>query len=497
MELRHATVLPPPAELDPARPTVVLVDAALLARSGDATRRWVARAASHAAIVERGAVATAAPCLPASLLSGFLAGDAPAALAAVVLGAALRHATALAAAHTAQTSAAATRQALGDLARAGIALGTERDPGALLATILEQARRIAGCDAGSVYLVERAGPDPAAPRVLQFKLSQNYTLPDLPLASYSVALDHTSVAGHAAVTGEPLVIADVYALPPGARYQINRSFDDRFGYRTRSMLVIPMKSQRDEVVGVLQLINAKRTRDARLATAADVEREVVPFDARALEHVTALAAQAAVSIENTMLHASIERLFDGFVSAAATAVEARDPTTYGHSRRVAQLAVRLAEALDRGLGVGRHRGVRFTRDELLALRYAALLHDFGKVAIREEVLVKEKKLHPAALERVNGRFVYLVQQARLECELAKAALLRAAGAGERDADNVRGEVARLDAARDARVAELDAIAAAVAAANEPTGPAVGAPAPLLERAARSQYRDVSGALQPL
>src|SRR5439155_1442705 len=132
-------------------------------------------------------------------------------------------------------------------------------------------------------------------------------------------MDRTSLAGYAAVTGEPLVIDDAYFLPPDVEYTINRSFDERYGYRTKSMLVIPMKDHKEQVIGVLQLINRKRSLDAVLATPAAVEQQVVPFSKRTVELVTALAGQAAVAIENSQLYREIERLFDGFVWAGGGA----------------------------------------------------------------------------------------------------------------------------------------------------------------------------------
>src|SRR6185369_7855794 len=149
--------------------------------------------------------------------------------------------------------------------------------------------------------------DGGPPKVLRFKLSQNHTLPALPLTEYTVPVDHTSLAGYAAATGEPLVIADVYLLPDNVSYKQNRTFDDKFGYRTKSMLVIPMKSHRDEIVGVLQLLNRKRDGDTRLSSPETVEREVLSYDRRAVELVSGLASQAAVSIENSLLYADIER----------------------------------------------------------------------------------------------------------------------------------------------------------------------------------------------
>src|SRR5690349_24311013 len=114
---------------------------------------------------------------------------------------------------------------------------------------------------------------------------------------------------------------------------------ERYGYRSKSMLVIPMKDHRDQRIGVLQLINRKRDLDAVLGTAADVEREVVPYSRRTVELVTALAGQAAVAIENSRLYQEIERLFEGFVRASVQAIEQRDPTTFGHSGRVADYTV--------------------------------------------------------------------------------------------------------------------------------------------------------------
>ncbi|GAC1683378.1 MAG: hypothetical protein NVS9B3_01270 [Gemmatimonadaceae bacterium] len=176
------------------------------------------------------------------------------------------------------------------------------------------------------------------------------------------------------------------------------------------------------MIGVLQLINRKRSPETVLVSAAVTAREVISYDDRAVELVSALASQAAVAIENSRLYGDIERLFEGFVTAAVSAIEARDPTTYGHSGRVASMSVALAEAVDRADG-GRLRDIRFTREQLRELRYAGLLHDFGKVGVREQVLVKEKKLYPADLEIIRHRFRLLVQQAELDFERQRAAHL--------------------------------------------------------------------------
>jgi HD-GYP domain-containing protein (c-di-GMP phosphodiesterase class II) len=168
---------------------------------------------------------------------------------------------------------------------------------------------------------------------------------------------------------------------------------------------VPLTNKAGDVVGVLQLINRKDRPEVMLRSAEDVVRHVRPFDARSRQLAQALAGQAGVAIENGMLYADIERLFEGFIRASVQAIEARDPTTAGHSFRVADFTERLAQAVDRHDGHGL-RDVRFSRDELRELRYAALLLDFGKVGVREDVLVKAKKLYPHQLEVLQQRFKY-------------------------------------------------------------------------------------------
>src|SRR4029077_5928225 len=106
-------------------------------------------------------------------------------------------------------------------------------------------------------------------------------------------------------------------------YSFNRSFDERVGYRSKSMLTVPMRNHHDEVIGAVQLINRKRDPSVKLTGADVVERQVVPYSKRIIEIVTALSGQAAVSIENSVLYQSIEQLFEGFVRASVIAIESR------------------------------------------------------------------------------------------------------------------------------------------------------------------------------
>src|SRR5205823_13406098 len=123
-------------------------------------------------------------------------------------------------------------------------------------------------------------------------------------------------------------------------------------YRTKSMLTVPMKNHDGDIIGVIQLINHKRSPDTKLVSVQTAEREVVAFPPQASEVLDAFAGQAAVALNNQLLLKSIEGLFDGFVHASIKAIELRDPTTSGHSERVAELTVGIAEAVN-DIGVDR------------------------------------------------------------------------------------------------------------------------------------------------
>lgn len=453
--------LPGAATLDPERPTVIVLDRALLGAAGD-DRSIFEDLAKRAALVGVGEPGEVEPPAdwPADYLTGYLPSDAPGATVFAAVRGAFHHAVSIVAERHARLEEAERRRELGELTDVGVALSTERDLPQLLDLILTQARRMTLSDAGSLYLTER--DEDGVAKSLRFRFSQNFTLPTLPLREYSVPIDHASVAGYVASTAEPLVIADVYLLPAHVTYKQNRSFDQRFNYRTKSMLVIPMKTHKDEVIGVLQLINRKRKADTRLTSPEITEEEVLPYDTRAVELVSALASQAAVGIENSRLYEDIERLFEGFVTAAVTAIESRDPTTSGHSGRVATLTVGLAEAIDRG-GEGTYKNLHFSKEELRELRYAGLLHDFGKVGVREQVLVKQKKLYPADLELIRHRFAYLMQAADLEFERERAEYLLAHGK-----EGFAEACARMNTERATQRDRLHRFLDTVTKANEPT-----------------------------
>lgn len=347
---------------------------------------------------------------------------------------------------------------LSELNAIGIRLSAERNPDALLELILRKAREITESDAGSLYLVEDG---PEGGRRLFFALTQNDSITTVPFQAARLPLDSASIAGHVALSGKTVSLDDAYRLPPGSPYNINRSFDEQTGYHTKSMLVVPMRTPPGETMGVLQLINCKPGVSGPLAGRDAAERVVRSYSSRHEALAESLASQAAVAVDNNRLYQSIRLLFEGFVGAAVTAIESRDPTTSGHSFRVAELTVGLAETVDR-CAQGRFATTRLTVEEVREIRYAALLHDFGKVGVREHVLLKAKKLYPAELDRIRAR-VALIKRS-LQLRQAHVKLDYLLNRGRRGYDR---QASRLDGELATRLAELDAIMERIVMANEP------------------------------
>jgi HD-GYP domain-containing protein (c-di-GMP phosphodiesterase class II) len=316
----------------------------------------------------------------------------------------------------------------GELVEIARAIARERDTDRLLSSILEKSRYVTGADAGSIYVVEGDRSDPAS-HTLHFKMSQNDSM-TYPSSEFTMPVSTSSIAGATVVTREAINIADVYDLDERVPYRFDRSFDERTGYRTRSILAVPMISAEDDVIGVIQLINKKRSPRAKLSAPEQFEQEVVPFDARSAELLAALAAQAGIALENALLYQEIRDIFEGFVTASVQAIEQRDPTTSGHSQRVSVLSCRLAEKVDRA-DSGAYREASFSRRDLQELKYAALLHDFGKIGVREQVLVKAKKLYPHERDAIRTRVELALQAAELDLLREKLALIER-GAGEAD-----------------------------------------------------------------
>ncbi|MGH7318518.1 MAG: ATP-binding protein [Candidatus Rokuibacteriota bacterium] len=182
--------------------------------------------------------------------------------------------------------------------RVALALSAEGDVNRLLELIVTKCREVTTADAGSLYLVEEAASESGRPasdteRMLRFVVAQNDSKP-LDLKSVTLPLNRASIAGYVALTRTPLNLADVYRLPPDVEFAFNSSLDRAFGYRTVSMLVIPMVDHTDEIIGVIQVINKKRAPEIRLHTPESTAWEAQPFGARDQDMVNSLANLAAV-----------------------------------------------------------------------------------------------------------------------------------------------------------------------------------------------------------
>jgi len=406
---------------------------------------------------------------------------------------------------------------IAELNEIGAALSAEHDTGKLLELILTKARMITQSDAGSLYLVEALAhevesdrPEVDAPTVgelnldgtaskivrqvegpkqLRFKLAQNDSK-SIPFREATMQINDKSIAGYVALTGKPVRIDDAYRLNTEVPYAINRKFDEDSGYRTKSILAVPMRNQKEEIVGVVQLINAKKQFGAKLENLSAVTQQVVSYTERQQQVVESLASQAAVALENSRLYEAIQRLFEGFVRASVIAIEARDPTTSGHSFRVANLTVALAEVVDR-CDSGPFANLRFSRNEMKEIRYASLLHDFGKVGVREEVLIKARKLYPAQLDLINQRFQFVKRSMQAE-SLEK----RLRYVLEKDRDEYLKALPKFDGELKTQLEELDGHLKTVLSSNEPTVLAEGSFEKLADIAA-NHFLDLDGKDQAL
>jgi HD-GYP domain-containing protein (c-di-GMP phosphodiesterase class II) len=356
--------------------------------------------------------------------------------------------------------AARSQFELGELINIAGAINSERDIKRLLGLILEKSRDVTGADAGSVYVLV-ADTDSPQQRALRFEVAQNESLP-VDFESFTMPISERSIVGAAVLRREIINIPDLYELDQHNPWGVShdRSFDERTGYQTRSLLSVPLINQLDEVIGVIQLINKKRTPGKRL-TAPEDFTEVIPFDEHSVALCRTLASQAGISLENALLYDELRQVFEGFVEASVQAIEARDPTTSGHSRRVADLTVGLAEHIN-GLNDGPYRQLRFTHQDLQALEYAGLLHDFGKIGVPEAVLLKAEKLHEHARDLILARFDYIRQ-----CERSEA-LARKLELASQCSSEWKLKAGAIDDALARRESFLDSCVATILAANRPT-----------------------------
>lgn len=348
----------------------------------------------------------------------------------------------------------AAEQALLATLEIATALSGADDLATLLQRILSQSRALTHCDAGSIYLIETAA-EAGEPR-LRFAAFQNDSLalqggddsraPDLLLP-----LTPQSLVGWTALSGSVLQLEDAYAIPPDRPYRFNRDVDRQLGYRSISMLVLPLRSSGGSIVGVLQLINCLRDRRERLTPETAIQL-VRPFTAWERRQAEALASLAAVCIERTQLLDGQQRQIDSMIALLAGAIDARSPHTGRHCSRVpllAEMIARAAEAQQQGpladFGFADERAWR-------EFRTAAWLHDCGKISTPEAVVEKATKLQAPhdRIHEIRTRFELLHRDAHI-------AMLEGLLAG--------GDPQALSRERERQQAELQEDFAFVAACN--------------------------------
>lgn len=259
-------------------------------------------------------------------------------------------------------------------------LNQVKDLDILLDRILMEARTFVRADAGSIYIREQDK--------LKFSYTQNDTLQKnlapgkkLIYSTFTIPINKQSIAGYAAETGETLIIKDVYDIPENAPYSFSRDFDKMSGYRTRSMLVIPLKTKRDNVIGVLQLINTKNEKG-----------EIVGFK-KSFEPLLAHFANIAA---NAIERANMTR---SMILRTIEMARLRDPKETGtHVQRVASYSVAIYEVWAMQMGIPEMEVARNTD----ILKISSMLHDVGKVAIPDVILKKPDKLNDREFEAMKS-----------------------------------------------------------------------------------------------
>lgn len=260
--------------------------------------------------------------------------------------------------------------ALEKLIKIGLALSSVRELEGLLEMIVSEARAFANCDAGSLYLVEGNS--------LKFVVSQNDTLArragrsaqEQMFKPFNIPISNKSLAGYVANTGRPLNIPDAYRIAEDAEYHFDKSFDLRNDYRTVSMLQVPLSDSQGQVVGVLQLINAKDASDA-----------IVPFTAEDERLLLSLASQAGVAVRNAQLNQELRQAHMDTIVRLGVAAEYRDKETGNHIRRMSYYSAFIA----REMGLSSH--------DVELIRSASPMHDVGKVGIPDAILLKPGRLN--------------------------------------------------------------------------------------------------------
>jgi len=301
-------------------------------------------------------------------------------------------------------------QRLEQLNAIGASLSAERDITRLLESILTAAKGITRADGGTLYRVTEE-------RTLRFEIMRTSSLKFYlggttgnPIPFYPIQLykdgkpNHTMVAAHVALTGKTVNIPDAYTAE-GFDFSGTRAFDNKTGYRSKSFLTVPMKNHDNEIIGVLQLLNAQDPASG----------ESVPFSPSDQRLAESLASQAAIALTNRMLINQLEQLFESFINLINTAIDEKSPYTGGHCQRVPQLTMLLAEAVNETRD-GPLADFQMSDKDRYELKIAGLLHDCGKVTTPVHVVDKATKLETIydRIHLIDTRFEVLKRDLEIE-----------------------------------------------------------------------------------
>ena len=274
----------------------------------------------------------------------------------------------------------------------GHSLTSEKDTNVLMEKILLGAKNLSDADGGTLYLLtddeKKLKFEVVQTRSLNIKMGGTHndiTWPELPLFLENGNKNDSMVAVLCALEGNLINIPDVYEAE-GFDFDGTKKFDQSTGYRTKSMLVIPMKDHEDTIIGVLQLLNK-----------FDENENVIDFTKDDEDLIASMASQAAISITNNRLIAGLENLLDSFIQTIATAIGAKSPYTGGHINRVAEIAEKLLLAVHEDDTV--YKNLSFSNNDIKQMNKAAWLHDIGKIVSPEHVIDKGVKL-----ETIHDRF---------------------------------------------------------------------------------------------
>lgn len=358
----------------------------------------------------------------------------------------------------------------------GIALSAEKELSGILDLILAKAVETTEADAASIFLTENVKIDSignqSSPKkflqVLRFHRSTDRRTGST-VQNKVFELNEKSIAGYVASTGEVVRIEDCYHLPEGLTYSFNPNVDLETGYKTISLMALPLKNADGKIRGVIQLLNKVENRGGALLDASGNTvlnpQNVIPFTDEDEQLMLAFASQACVALENAKLTEDIENLFESFIRASVTAIEARDPATSGHSDRVAVLSVEFARAVHQ-CSTGACGHVHFSEQQIRELRYAALLHDFGKIGVRESVLSKSHKLYPHQMETILLRLD--AARARQEMMAWKDLATELVDMFEKGhPHNARASVAKVTQKIDQFASQLQQVRLSIIKANQP------------------------------